>query len=381
MINSRTLLIHGCCNKLRILLFHHCRQGVDVKWFVLNILRLFIQVCKWFAASCRFLRLQVGWLMRSMRLFRSGEIMWCSGHCGSFEGYSDHACRDVLNICHSSSGSLPSLVLINIIWVSRILRCRIWHERFICLSDFGFFIEMQLYSNSFDVIKLLVRVSDRVVKEAHLRKFCRRVFRICLLHKIIEVLLILLLMLLKLLGLTLQLSYLPAHRGLEAARSALNTLALLTTFLASAFQVNWRHRLWGKDSWVIPVSEELSIFKFMWEKLVVICCSDITWSAALHILIQEFLKLRILLNIILVVHDSWLGKIVITNLDEPIWCLHGIAALFCVLSLANLLHIIILLLFLDKCFTSVNALEILSIFEIGGTFENGLIHEELLALL
>lgn len=379
MINSRTLLTHGCCNKLLILLFHHCRKGV--KWFVLNILRLFIQVCKWFAASCRFLRLQVGWFKRSMRLFWSGEIMWCSGYCGSVEGYGNHACWDVLSICHSSSRSLPSLVMINIIWVSCILRCRIWHERFICFSDFGFFIEMQLYSNSFDVIELLVRVSDWVVKEAHLRQFCWRFFRVCLLHKIIEVLLILLLMFLKLLGLTLQLSNLPTHRGLEAARTALNTLALLTTLLASAFQVNWWHWLLGMDSWIIPVSKELSVFKFMWEKLVVICSSDITWSATLDILIQEFLKLRILLNIILVVHDSRLWKIVITNLDEPIWCLHGIAALFCVLSLTNLLHIIVLLLFLNECFASMNALKVLSIFEIGGAFEHGLIHEELLALL
>ena len=56
----------------------------------------------------------------------------------------------------------------------------------------------------------------------------------------------------------------------------------------------------------IVVPKELSVFKLMREKLVVIGCSNIARCAALHILVQEFVELRILLDVVLVVHDSGL---------------------------------------------------------------------------
>lgn len=345
---------------------------------MLNFWRLFIQACKWFAASCGFLRLLVGRLKRSVRLLWVGEILGCSSNRGSVESNCDKAWRDILDICHSSSGSLPSLILIHIIWMSCMLRGRIRHERLISMATLSFFIEMQLHSNSFNIIKLLIQVPRRVVKKAQL---CLRFsIHVCLLHEIVEVLLILLLMLLKLMGLTLELSDLGTHRWLKAAGTALNTLALMTAFWArallvigEALLVDWWYGLLGKHSRVISIPKELSVFKVMREKLFVISCSDITWSTALHILIQELLKLRILLDIVLVVHDCWFWEIVVANFDEPIWRYHGITTFFCVLSLTNLLHIIILLLFLNKSFTPMNALKIISIIKIGCAFENGFI--------
>ena len=231
---------------------------------------------------------------------------------------------------------------------------------------------MQLYSNSFDVIKILVCIS-RVFNMAHLYLMF---ICICLLHKIMKVLLILLLILLKLMVLTLKLPNLLTHRCLEATRIAfMVTLTLLTTFWTRrAIVVYWWHQLLGNHSRVtIPVCKKLSVFKFMWEKLVIMCITDITWSAALYILVQEFLKLSILLNLILIVHDRWLWEIVITYLNEPIWRNHSITTLFCSLPLTNLLHIIVLLLLL-KLTTSMNTLKVLNIFEVGGAFENWLIY-------
>ena len=73
---------------------------------------------------------------------------------------------------------------------------------------FGLFVEM--HSNCFDVIELLINVSRRVFKEAHSDLGLLHVGS-ALLHQIVVVLLILLLVSLELLVLSFELSDLLAH--------------------------------------------------------------------------------------------------------------------------------------------------------------------------